>query len=142
MSDGLEIRAARAHDLDAAMALWERHGSDLTSIPDDRDELERLLKRSPGALIVAEAEGRIAGVLIAAFDGHRGHMHRLTVDADCRGRGAGRALVEAGHQYLRDLGARRVDAIVGVDEEAAPALWRSAGYAADPPHLVRWARDL
>ncbi|MDQ3103001.1 MAG: GNAT family N-acetyltransferase, partial [Actinomycetota bacterium] len=110
--------------------------------PDDREELERLVERSPGALLVAERGGEIVGALIAAFDGHRGHMHRLAVAEPERGAGLGRRLIEAGHELLRELGARRVDAIVGVEEEAASALWQRAGYETDPPELVRWARNL
>lgn len=135
-------RPARHDDLDAVLRLWAVHGSDLTRIPDDRDELERLIDSSPGSLIVAERRGEIVGVLIAAFDGHRGHIHRLAVAEPERGRGLGRRLVDAGHEHLAALGARRVDAIVGREEEGAAALWRGAGYEADPPDLVRWARNL
>ena len=101
------------------LRLWAAHGSDLSRIPDDREEFERLVERSPGALLVAERGGEIVGAVIAAFDGHRGHMHRLAVAEPERGAGLGRRLVESGHELLRELGARRVDAIVGVEEEAA-----------------------
>ena len=136
------VRAARAEEVGAVLTLWAEHGSGLSSIPDDRAELERLVASSPGSLIVAELGDGIVGALIAAFDGHRGHMHRLAVARAHRGGGVGRRLVDAAHEHLRRLGARRVDAIVGVEEQAAAALWSSAGYESDPPHLARWARNL
>lgn len=140
--DGAVIRPARTDEVPSVLVLWAEHGSDLSRIPDDREELERLVEGSPSALLVAERGGEIVGALIAAFDGHRGHMHRLAVAEPERGAGLGRRLIEAGHELLRELGARRVDAIVGVEEESASVLWRNAGYEADPPELVRWARNL
>lgn len=136
------IRAAVAADLPAVMELWDSHGSGLNAIPDDRGELECLIGDAPGSLLVAEsADGAIVGALIVAFDGHRGHMHRLAVDPSHRCAGIARRLVAEGHERLRTRGARRVDAILGDGEEAAIALWRSAGYESDPA-LVRFARNL
>jgi ribosomal protein S18 acetylase RimI-like enzyme len=93
------------------------------------------------ALLVAEVDGGLVGTLIAAFDGWRGNMYRLAVRDDMRRRGIARELVEAGHARLRAVGARRVTALVGADEQAAVALWRSAGYEHDPVHQ-RFVRNL
>ena len=92
-------------------------------------------------LVVAELDGEIVGTLIAAFDGWRGNMYRLAVRPDARRRGIARELVEAGHAHLRARGAVRVTALVGQDEQAAVALWRSAGYEHDAIH-VRFVRDV
>lgn len=139
---GASIRPAERGDVERVMRLWSEHGSGLTRIPDDRAEVERLVELRPGSLIVAESGGEVVGALIAAFDGHRGHVHRLAVAASHRGRGIGGRLVEAAHDHLRGEGARRVDAIAGIDEAAAATLWRRSGYEEDPPELVRWARNL
>ena len=136
------IRPAELDDVGPVMRLWEEHGSGLTRISDDRAELERMVGSRRGSLIVAESGGELVGAVIAAFDGHRGHVHRLAVASPHRGRGVGGRLVDAAHQHLRESGARRVDVIAGADAAAADALWRSAGYERDPPELVRWARNL
>ena len=90
---------------------------------------------------VAEDDGRIVGTLVAAWDGWRGNMYRLAVLPELRRNGIGRALVDAGHEHLRDLGARRVTALVGHEEDAAVALWEATGYERDES-LVRFVRNL
>ncbi len=58
-----------------------------------------------------------------------------------RRQGLGRRLVEAGHDRLRSLGARRVTALVGGEEGAAHGLWRAVGYQRDE-FMHRFVRDL
>lgn len=135
------IRAGRAGDVPAVLRLWEQYGSAISRLAADGDELERLVESMPGALIVADLNDELVGALIATFDGYRGHMHRLAVVEHHRGAGVGRSLVEAGLAHLRARGARRVDAIVGTEEDAASALWSAAGYQTDGA-VVRWARNL
>jgi ribosomal protein S18 acetylase RimI-like enzyme len=68
-------------------------------------------------------------------------MYRLAVRDDFRRRGIGLALVEAAHDHLRSVGARRVTALVGAEEEPAVGLWRAAGYEHDR-HIARFVRNL
>jgi ribosomal protein S18 acetylase RimI-like enzyme len=81
------------------------------------------------------------GALIAGWDGWRGNMYRLAVLASHRRRGIARALVEAGHARLRELGAPRVTALVEHDDDPAIELWRATGYAHDPT-MGRYVRNL
>ena len=78
-------------------------------------------------LLVAEADGRIAGTLIAAWDGWRGNFYRLAVLPELRRRGIAAALVRAGEERLRAAGARRLAAIVRRRPTAA-GFWTAAGY--------------
>jgi hypothetical protein len=41
--------------------------------------VERLLEDGDGALLVAEADGRVVGAIVAGWDGWRGNMYRLAV---------------------------------------------------------------
>jgi ribosomal protein S18 acetylase RimI-like enzyme len=111
--------------------LWRRGRSEHASTPDRTDDIELLVADSPAALLVAEREGEIVGALIAAWDGWRGNMYRLTVSDEYRREGIGLALTRAGEEYLRQCGARRVTALVAFDDEAAGAFWDSAGYPCD-----------
>jgi ribosomal protein S18 acetylase RimI-like enzyme len=83
----------------------------------------------------------VAGALIAAFDGWRGNLYRLAVAPSRRREGLARALVEAGEQRLRALGAPKATALVGRGDEAAEALWRAVGYR-DDVGIGRWVRRL
>jgi ribosomal protein S18 acetylase RimI-like enzyme len=100
-------------------------------MPDRTSEVERLVAESPAALLVAERDEEIVGVLIAAWDGWRGNMYRLAVRDGHRRDGIGLALIRAGEDYLRGRGAARVTALVAFDDEAAAGFWDAAGYPLD-----------
>jgi ribosomal protein S18 acetylase RimI-like enzyme len=137
------IRSARPADVDAVLALWARARTAAASTPDTPEALANLLDHTPDALLVAQLDedGPIAGALIAAWDGWRGNMYRLAVDAPHRRRGIARALVEAGERRLNEKGARRVTAIVGRGDDPAAGLWAGMGYARDDT-VERFVRNL
>ncbi len=136
-----EVRTATAADVDAVIAVWAEARSSAARTPDDPKVVEQLLERDPGALLVAESDGQVIGVLIAGWDGWRGNVYRLAVLPSHRREGIARELVEAGHERLRAQGARRVTALVGGEEGAAHRLWRALGYQRDE-FVHRFVRDL
>jgi len=101
----------------------------IPSVTDNEAGLELLLESDPASLLVAEVDGEIVGALIAAWDGWRGSFYRLAVDRNRRREGVATALVRAGEERLRRLGAIRLTAIVASDEGEALAFWAAAGYA-------------
>jgi ribosomal protein S18 acetylase RimI-like enzyme len=103
------------------LTLW-RDAAEPTST-DSAEALERLLRRDPGALIVAEADGDIVGTVIAGWDGWRGAIYRLAVDAEHRRRGLGQSLLRAAEERLVGLGGRRLHAIVMEANANAVAFW-------------------
>ena len=137
----VDIRAANTADIDAVLTVWAEARSAAARTPDDPQFVEQLLEHDPGALLVAEADGGVVGVLIAGWDGWRGNVYRLAVLPSHRRQGIGRRLVEAGHDRLRDQGARRVTALVGGEEGAAHGLWRAVGYQRDE-FVHRFVRNL
>ena len=136
---GVNVRPARADDVEAVLALWRVAGSAPT-VTDDADGVAALLAQDPGALLVAVDDGRVVGSLVAAWDGWRGHLYRMAVHPDVRRRGIARALVEAGEQRLAALGCRRIDAIVLANEADARALWAAAGYH-EQLDVTRWVKS-
>lgn len=138
---GVTLRQAAPGDVPAVLALWDGGRSGHAVTADRAEDVERLLADSPGALLVAERQREIVGVLIAAWDGWRGNMYRLAVRDDHRRAGIGVALVRAGEEHLRSRGARRVTALVAFEDEAAGAFWDAAGYPQDP-EIGRRARNL
>jgi ribosomal protein S18 acetylase RimI-like enzyme len=135
------IRAATEADVDAVLDVWESARSVAARTPDTPESVRQLLERDPGALLVAEAEGELVGALIAGWDGWRGNVYRLAVLPAHRREGIAGALVEAGHNRLEELGARRITALVGGDEGAAHKLWRALGYQRDE-FVHRFVRNL
>jgi ribosomal protein S18 acetylase RimI-like enzyme len=120
------------------LALWEASRSPYSVTPDTPEAVEALIEHPTSVLLIADD---VIGTLVAGWDGWRGNMYRLAVAEGRRRRGIARALVEAGHEHLRSLGARRITALVGADDEVAAALWRAVGYSYDP-HIKRFVRNL
>ena len=136
----MTIRPATPDDAAAVLALWARSRSASASTPDDERSVARAIEH--GALLVAELDGgELAGTLIAASDGWRGNMYRLTVAPERRRRGIALALVAAGEASLRERGVRRITALVAREDAVAVALWRVAGYA-DDAGIARYVKNL
>jgi ribosomal protein S18 acetylase RimI-like enzyme len=137
----MEVRRATHADVDAVLELWAAARSAAASTPDDAAAVERLLADGDGALLVAEADGRVVGALVAGWDGWRGNMYRLAVHPDYRRRGIGRKLLDVGEAHLRSLGGRRVTALVAYDDTVAAGFWDAVGYPVDPD-IGRRVRNL
>ena len=75
------------------------------------------------------------------------HLEELYVVPERRGRGFGRALLEAAMEHARGRGAARIDLNTSVDDLAARALYESTGFtnregAPDGPVMLYYERDL
>ncbi|MGD0198417.1 MAG: GNAT family N-acetyltransferase [Solirubrobacteraceae bacterium] len=138
----LIIRPAELADIAPVLELWSHARSAHATTPDHESDLRRLIVGGPGTtLLVAFNERGLVGTLIAAWDGWRGNMYRLAVSPKHRREGVARQLVERGEQRLRDLGARRVTALVAHGDLTAAAFWDAAGYPADP-EIGRHVRNI
>ncbi len=123
----IAIRRARPEEAATLLELWQAAGSS----PSNTDNVEYVAAAIEWAgawILVAESDGRIVGSLIATWDGWRGNMYRLAVVPERRRAGIATALVREGERLLQECGARRLSAIVLVDEPGAAAFWEHAGY--------------
>jgi ribosomal protein S18 acetylase RimI-like enzyme len=121
-----ELRRATAGDIAGVLAFWKESAEPTST---DSDEvLASLIDRDPGALIVAEAEGRIVGTVIAGWDGWRGSIYRLAVGPDQRRSGLGQALLHAAENRLAGIGATRLHAIVVESNDVAVAFWTASDW--------------
>ena len=124
----ISIRLALPDEAEALLELWRSAGSS-PSNTDNVEYVRAALEWSGNSVLVAEAGGRIVGSLMATWDGWRGNMYRLAVLPEHRRAGIATALVRDGERRLRERGARRLSAIVLVEEQGAVEFWEQAGYS-------------
>lgn len=121
------IRDAMSDDLPAVLDLWAVADAQ-PSVTDTIASLRGLMAVDPQALLVSDVRGEVVGSLIAAWNGWRGSFYRLAVHPDSRRQGLATLLIREGERRLRKRGARRLDAIVAVDDSAAMGFWHAVGY--------------
>lgn len=138
--EAVDVREATAADVEALLDLWAQaaHGR---SISDDAVSLTRAIDHPACACLVAVADGRIVGSLLAAWDGWRFSLYRLAVVAAHRRRGVGAVLVDEACRLAASVGATRVDAMVAVGNEEGGAFWAAAGFMPNPRY-VRYERTV
>jgi GNAT superfamily N-acetyltransferase len=89
---------------------------------------------APGGqvMLMAEVEGRPAGLAFGLFDKERakiGHVAGMWVDPGARGRGAGRALLDAAIAWARSRALDRLELWVTKGNAPAERLYERAGFA-------------
>jgi len=123
----MRIREFLPSDYDAVRALWER--CDLTlSLSDEREEVERMLRRNPGTCLVAEEDGAVIGAVMGGWDGRRGFVHHLAVEPGRRRRGVGRALMAELERRFRDMGVVKITFFIERRNRGVTEFYRRLGY--------------
>jgi ribosomal protein S18 acetylase RimI-like enzyme len=134
----MELRPCRDEDIDAVLSLWAR--STAAGGSDTAEAIAVRLERDRELFILAWDGLKLVASVIGGWDGWRGNIYRLAVEPEYRRMGLGSQLVELVELRLRAMGARRMTALVLVDEPGATEFWASAGYAHDP-ETERYAKD-
>lgn len=126
----MEIRSATTADLEDVVSLWDREGGP-TSSPGGMPEATALLHRDADALVIARADGLLVGCLIIGWDGWRCHLYRLVVEPSRRRAGVATKLVAAARTRAQRLGAKKIDALVDVDNDPAIGFWENLAFVRD-----------
>ena len=138
--DGVTIRAFRAEDADAVVAV---NGRAFASHPEqgamDRADFDRRAAEAwfdPAGLFVAErADGTVVGFHWTKVEDGVGEVYVVGVDPDAHGGGLGTALTARGLRHLHEQGLRTVDLYVEGDNAPALAVYHRLGF-------VEHARDV
>ncbi len=126
------LRRYQSDDRPAVIELWSDTWSDPASHNVPSEDIDRKLADSPDLLLVADDEGVVVGTVLAGFDGHRGWINRLAVDAAHRGQGIGRALVREAEARLSARGCHKVNLQIREGEACVVAFYESLGYRVEP----------
>ena len=126
----MHIRSYQAADEAAVIALWQAGG--LTRPWNDpKRDIERKLTEQPELFLVGTIDGTVMASAMAGYDGHRGWVYYLAVDAAYRGGGHGRALMREAERLLTLRGCPKINLLVRSSNAQVVEFYRKLGYAQD-----------
>src|SRR5688572_28210853 len=103
MTSQAHIREFRfPSDYEDSLHLWESIESGVTvGRSDTPEEIQRKLERDPDLFLVAELNDKIVGTIIGGYDGRRGLIYHLAVQADHRKNGIATQLLSEVEKRLQ-----------------------------------------
>ena len=126
-STPLSIAPLDDNDIPAVTALWER--CELVRSWNDPTADIALARRGPNStLLVGREAGQIIASIMVGHDGHRGWVYYVSVDPGCRGKGFGRAIMDAAEEWLRQQGISKVQLLVRGGNTKVQAFYETLGY--------------
>ena len=91
-------------------------------------EIEKKVSRDPDLFLVAESDRRIVGSVMGGFDGRRGLIYHLAVDAGFRGIGIGSRLMDEVESRLRRKGCLKSYLLVTDDNPEVEEYYLNRGW--------------
>jgi ribosomal protein S18 acetylase RimI-like enzyme len=128
-------------DFTAVLQIWSTAGSGIhIGRSDTPHEIEKKLSSDPDLFLVAENDGNVVGTVLGGFDGRRGLMYHLAVDAEHRRHGIATALISELEQRLRQKGCIRYHLMVTPDNQEAISYYEKRGW--QKMDLLVYSKDL
>lgn len=125
----INIRPMTIDDYDEIFAMWQITSKRALSSADERDQIERYLKRNEGLSLVAVTGGKIVGTVLAGHDGRRGFIHHMAVLPEFRRRGIGHALAEKAIANITSQGIEKTHIFCYQNNETGQKFWSDLGFA-------------
>ncbi len=116
-------------DYEQVLRLWE--GMEIgvrVGRSDAITEIQKKISRDPELFLVAESQGRIVGSVIGGYDGRRGIIYHLAVEANHRGLGIGSELLREVESRLQQLGCLKCYLLVTLDNDEAMQYYEQRGW--------------
>ncbi|MFC9559139.1 GNAT family acetyltransferase [Agromyces sp. NPDC056965] len=130
VGDGLRIRAFEVADTERVVALWRSTGL-VVPWNDPYRDIERKLAVQPELFLVGESAGTVVATAMVGYDGHRGWVNYLAVDADRRGERLGALLMTEAERLLTERGCPKLNLQVRSTNEGVIEFYRRLGYQVD-----------
>ncbi|WP_374623242.1 GNAT family acetyltransferase [Pandoraea sp.] len=129
------LRAFDVADTDAVLALWREAFPEYDASDKPHREPRRSIANKvamhDGLFFVATHEHRIAGTVMAGYDGHRGWVYSLAVARALRRQGVASALLRHAESALTERGCLKLNLQVLTQSHEALAFYAAHGYAPD-----------
>ncbi len=130
LASEVRIRPFERADTEAVVALWHDAGL-VVPWNDPHRDIERKLTVQPDLFLVGEAAGAVVATAMVGFDGHRGWVNYLAVDAAHRRGGLGARLMAEAERLLVDLGCPKLNLQVRSSNTGVIEWYRTLGYEPD-----------
>jgi GNAT superfamily N-acetyltransferase len=131
------IRPVRDGDVKALISLWEVCGL-LRPWNDAEADIARARAAPQSEIFVVPDGKRVAASVMAGHDGHRGWVYYLATLPARRGEGLGRRIMAHAEDWLKSLGAVKVDLMIRGGNPVA-GFYEAAGYAReDREVMAKW----
>ena len=116
-------------DYEEVYSLWQSAGAGIhAGRSDTPDEIEKKIQRDPELFLLAELDGKIVGTVLGGFDGRRGIVYHLAVEANQHKKGIGERLMVELEQRLKDKGCIRSYLLVTYDNLEAVRFYEKRGW--------------
>jgi ribosomal protein S18 acetylase RimI-like enzyme len=129
MTEQMVIRPFELQDEPAVIELWQRVFPDDPPWNKPIDVIRRKLLVQNELFFVCVVEGRLAGTVLAGFDGVRGWVHKLAVFPEFQRHGIASRLMNAAEEALRSMGCPKVNLQVRSSNAAVVNFYERAGYS-------------
>ncbi|MER2080816.1 MAG: GNAT family N-acetyltransferase [Ruminococcus sp.] len=124
----MQIRPMTKEDYDEVFAMWQITTKRALSRADERDQIERYLRRNEGMSQVAVIDGKIVGTVLAGHDGRRGFIHHMAVLPEYRRRRIGHALAEKAIEMIARDGIDKTHIFCYQNNETGQQFWSDFGF--------------
>jgi ribosomal protein S18 acetylase RimI-like enzyme len=134
----VEVRELIGSDASSVVALWAEAG--LTRPWNDpASDFQRALSGTTSAVLGLKHDNELIGTVMVGYDGHRGWVYYLAVGKAHQREGIGTELMSAAEQWLRKMGAVKVQLMVRNENDSARNFYGSIGYeTSEVKVLSRW----
>ena len=115
-------------DIDDVIALWQACG--LTRPWNDpAADIAQARKGANATVLIGRNGSMIVATAMVGHDGHRGWVYYVATDPGHRGRGHGRAIMQAAEDWLRATGIEKLQLLVRPDNTGVKDFYQSLGYS-------------
>ena len=95
---------------------------------DTPEEIQKKLQRDPDLFLVAEIDSQIVGTIIGGYDGRRGMIYHLAVQAAMREQGIGTLLLEEVERRLQSKGCRKCYLLITAENTGAAQFYEQRSW--------------
>jgi ribosomal protein S18 acetylase RimI-like enzyme len=142
LPDNLILREYQSpSDYSQVIQLWQTAGPGIhVRRSDEKQELAKKIQRDPDLFLIAEVNGKIIGTVLGGFDGRRGMVYHLAVEARYRKKGLGVLLMNELEKRMKEKGCIRSYLLVTKDNLDAIRFYENTGW--EKMDLYIFGKDL